>query len=273
MTSHEFSRTNASVIGHLIDTRSVIPAQIVETRTVGAFVDIHVACRRNDGQSIRAHKRIDNRPNSKGSVQVVEWIPHRVVGNWHSYRLTVPSFVSSRTETSVTADFVDARGDVVTRWRRLTFVDIITAIDSVESGKKKLQITHCRLRWNCWFRRCKCPRWEKRMDQDNWQRQRFDWWHVPPLRHGDGSTHLAMESSAFSHKDLEKLEGQMQEVPLPVGCWWHDPPLRQENSGRWQSDPRSCWHRSPIVADVSQWATTFESFVVDGRNPPGNTRD
>ena len=28
MTSYEFSRTNASVIGHLIDTRSVIPAQI-----------------------------------------------------------------------------------------------------------------------------------------------------------------------------------------------------------------------------------------------------
>ena len=51
------------------------------------------------------------------------------------------------------------------------------------------------------------------------QRQRispFDWWHVPPLRHGDGSTHLAKESTAFSHKDPEKLDGQMQEVPLPV---------------------------------------------------------
>ena len=27
------------------------------------------------------------------------------------------------------------------------------------------------------------------------------------------------------------------------------------------------------IANVSYWATTFESFVVDGRNPPGNTRD
>jgi hypothetical protein len=102
------------------------------------------------------------------------------------------------------------------------------------------------------------------------QRQRispFDWWHVPPLRHGDGSTHLIMESTAFSHKDPEKLDGQMQDVPLPVGCSWHDPPLRQENSGRWQSDPRSCWHRSPMYRNEQRHSNP-SSLMDDGEHLP-----
>ena len=84
---------------------------VVETRTVGAFVDIHVAMTASPSglanASIIAHQvRARCRMNSAQGRRQLTFI---------HVRLTVPSYVSSRAETSVIADSVDARGDVVIR--------------------------------------------------------------------------------------------------------------------------------------------------------------
>ncbi len=142
-----------------------------------------------------------------------------------------------------------------------------------EKREKRKQITRGRCRWNCWFRLCKCP-----VETNGWIKTIVDIVCAP------GSTKSC-------RKEAENLSVRLVTRSTVKTRRWIDASghgihcvfaQRSREIGR--TDARSSIAggmfvtRSAVetgefgIADVSKWATTFGSFVVDGRNPPGNTR-